>query len=166
LLDLPIFKTSPFSGRVIEFTAERGARSESMDWVLCKPGLEPKRGGDEDRMPVVEVGIGVGYLPWAFSRSSGGEWALLLEGRGKPGEEENGSNAGSRLGAGRFTPAVDGRSGWELIFLGEESIIVDIYLISGAECRRSFQRGLQRARRDRIHGWYWGIGSCDEDFEE
>jgi hypothetical protein len=56
---------SPFSGRVIEGTAERGARSETEDCVLCRPGLALIRGGgggEEERMPVVEVGIGVGYF--------------------------------------------------------------------------------------------------------
>ena len=48
-------------------------------------------------------------------------------GRGKAGEEEVGSNAGSSVGAGRFTPAVEGRLGWALILLGVESIMADIY---------------------------------------
>jgi hypothetical protein len=50
---------------------------------------------------VLEVGTGVGYLRNAF------EVACLFAGRGKPGEEESGSNAGSNDGAGRFTPATD-----------------------------------------------------------
>lgn len=73
-----------------------------------------------------------------------------MEGRGKPGEEENGSNAGSRLGAGRFTPAIDGRSGWELIFLGEESIIADRYLISGARLQMDFSTWVS-ARQTRLN---------------
>ena len=59
-------------------------------------------------MPVVELGFGVGYLEKAFSRSEGEDRACLLCGRGKPGEEENGSKAGSSVGAGRFTPPVEG----------------------------------------------------------
>ncbi len=50
-----------------------------------------------------------------------------MSGRGNPGEEESGSNAGSSVGAGRFTPAAEGRLGWALILLGEESIMADIY---------------------------------------
>jgi hypothetical protein len=50
-----------------------------------------------------------------------------LSGRGKPGEEESGSKAGSSVGAGRFTPADTGRLGWALILLGVESIMADIY---------------------------------------
>ncbi len=51
-------------------------------------------------MPVLEVGIGVGYLENAL-----GARACLFNGLGRPGEEEKGSNGGSRDGAGRFTPA-------------------------------------------------------------
>jgi hypothetical protein len=44
-------------------TVDSGARSESEDWVLCRPGLGMRTcGGDEERIPVVDVGIGVGYL--------------------------------------------------------------------------------------------------------
>jgi len=50
-----------------------------------------------------------------------------LCGRGKAGEEEVGSNAGNSVGAGRFTPAVEGRLCWALILLGVESIMADIY---------------------------------------
>lgn len=50
--------------------------------------------------------------------------ACLLAGRGRAGEEEKGSKAGSRVGAGRFTPAA-GRAGWEFILLGDESMIAD-----------------------------------------
>lgn len=80
-------------------------------------------------MPVVELGFGVGYLEKAFSRSEGEDRACLLLGRGKAGEEENGSKsmAGNSVGAGRFTPAVEGRLGWALILLGVESIMANIY---------------------------------------
>jgi hypothetical protein len=122
LLDLPIRKISPFSGIVIEGTAERGARSETEDCVRWRPGLVWIRGGEEDRIPVVEVGIGVGYLAYTASRSDGEERAFLV-GRGSPGEELNGSNAGKR----RFTPVFEGELGWALILLGDESIIADIY---------------------------------------
>lgn len=73
-------------------------------------------------MPVVEVGIGVGYLIEADPRPEGDPRALL-SGRGKAGEEDNGSNAGSSDGAGRLTPATGGKLRWEFILLGEESIM-------------------------------------------
>jgi hypothetical protein len=54
-------------------------------------------------MPVLDVGTGVGYLrilaPIDPAR------ACLLNGRGRPGEEDRGSKGGSSEGAGRFTPA-------------------------------------------------------------
>lgn len=54
-------------------------------------------------MPVLDVGTGVGYLrilaPMDPAR------ACLLNGRGRPGEEDRGSKGGSSEGAGRFTPA-------------------------------------------------------------
>lgn len=48
-------------------------------------------------MPVLEVGTGVGYRRWAPVPPT--FWRL--EGRGSPGEDE-GSNGGSREGAGRL----------------------------------------------------------------
>jgi len=118
---------SPFSGRLIEGTADRGARSETEDCVLCRPGLALIRRGEEDKIPVVEVGTGVGYFWKAASRSEGEDRACLFSGRGNPGEEDSGSNAGRSVGAGRFTPAVEGRLGWALILLGDESIMADMY---------------------------------------
>lgn len=69
-------------------------------------------------MPVLEVGTGVGYFTKALAV------ACLLDGRGKPGEEERSSNGGSRLGAGRFTPAAVGSAGSRPLLLedGEESM--------------------------------------------
>jgi hypothetical protein len=61
-------------------------------------------------------------LAYTASRSDGEERAFLV-GRGSPGEELNGSNAGKR----RFTPVFEGELGWALILLGDESIIADIY---------------------------------------
>lgn len=94
-----------------------------------RAGRTAGRGGEEEMIPVVEVGTGVGYLAYIESRSEGEKRACRFEGRGKPGEEEDsGSNAGSREGAGRFfVPAKDGNAGWELVLLGEESIMTDIY---------------------------------------
>jgi hypothetical protein len=71
--------------------------------------------------------MGVGYFWLAASRSEGEDRACLLKGRGRLGEEEKGSKAGSSEGAGRFTPAVDGRLGSAFSLLGEESIMTDMY---------------------------------------
>lgn len=44
-------------------TVDNGARSETEDCVRCRPGLgNCTCGGDEESIPVVDVGIGVGYL--------------------------------------------------------------------------------------------------------
>jgi len=70
-------------------------------------------------MPVLEVGIGVGYLRKAF------DVACRFIGRGNPGEEESGSKAGSKVGAGLLTPATDGSEGSAALLVeGEESIAV------------------------------------------
>jgi hypothetical protein len=120
-------RSSPLLGGLIEGTVESGARSETEDKVRCKRGLLSwYGGGEEERIPVVDVGIGVGYFRYAASCWGGGETACLFEGRGKPGEEEYGSKAGSRDGAGRFTPAVAGNEGCISVLLGEESILIDI----------------------------------------
>lgn len=67
---------------------------------------------------MLDVGAGVGYLRKAF------EVAWRFDGRGSPGDEESGSNAGSNEGADLFTPAVEGRVGSRaLVSLeGEESM--------------------------------------------
>jgi hypothetical protein len=54
--DRPMVRTSPFSVSSTDGTADSGARS---DVVLVKAG---RRRGELERMPVVDVGIGVGYL--------------------------------------------------------------------------------------------------------
>ena len=108
-------------------TVESGARSEREDWVRCKPSLGCATcGGDEERIPVVDVGIGVGYFRYAVFRCEGENTACLLEGRGKAGEEDSGSKAGSREGAGRLTPAVAGEDACRFILLGEESIMATV----------------------------------------
>lgn len=110
----------------IDGTAERGARSEREDCVRIKPGRVPAdRGGDDDRIPVLDDGIGVGYLRWAFPLA-GPPRACRLTGRGKPGEDDRGSNGGSSVGAGRLTPPMaDGPAGGSdsaAFFDGDESI--------------------------------------------
>lgn len=68
-------------------------------------------------MPVLEVGIGVGYFRNAL------EVACRFKGLGKPGEEERGSKGGSNDGADLLVPAVNGREGSRTLFAeGEESI--------------------------------------------
>lgn len=97
---------SPFSLSSIQGTERRGFRSEAVESDRCIVGRALTRpGGEDDMMPVLDVGTGVGYLVKAF-------WLLMpaaprgfLIRRGRPGEEERGSNAGRRDGAGRFTPA-------------------------------------------------------------
>jgi len=100
---------SPLSSSVMDGTAERGARSETVDCVRCVPGRrdDSSCGGEEGMIPVEDVGTGVGYFWLAAVCSIGETRAWRFTGRGRPGEEENGSNAGSNegAGAGRFTPA-------------------------------------------------------------
>lgn len=55
-----------------------------------------RREGDEVKMAVEEVGTGVGYVLVSSNVSR-----LLFSGRGKAGEDEKGSNAGSRPLVGR-----------------------------------------------------------------
>ena len=72
------------------------------------------RGGDDDRIWVDDVGRGVGYFdttPW-FSR------ATRFWGRGREGDELNGSKAGNR-DAGRFIPAIEA-----LLWRGDDDSIV------------------------------------------
>ncbi len=87
---------SPFSLSSREGTADRGARSDAVDCVRTKPDLV----GEEERMPVLEVGMGVGYLKKGAGPSRPSR-ATRFKGRGRPGEEE-GSKGGSKEGAGRF----------------------------------------------------------------
>jgi hypothetical protein len=96
LEDRPMDTVSPFSGSSTVGTAERGARSEA---ERTRAGR--CRSGELDMMPVLEVGTGVGYLvdpPLPVF------WRL--RGRGKPGDDERGSNGGSRDAAGRLLPVV------------------------------------------------------------
>ena len=81
-------------------------------------------------MPVVEVGIGVGYFvcPWFLV----GEQSRFA-GRGKPGDEESGSNAGRSEGADRLSVLLlnGGRAGSDgpiLSLEGLSSIIVTVFL--------------------------------------
>jgi hypothetical protein len=98
-------RVSPFSFSSMEGTAERGTRSDTVDWVRWSAGLEPTCGGLDERMPVLDVGAGVGYVTQALAV------ACRFVGRGRPGDDDRGSNGGNSEGAGRFTPAVEGRDG-------------------------------------------------------
>lgn len=86
---------SPFSLSSREGTADRGARSERVVCVRTRP-----RGGEDERIPVLEVGIGVGYLTKGIG-PSGPSRAPRFKCLGRPGDEE-GSKGGSKEGAGRF----------------------------------------------------------------
>lgn len=99
-----------------------------------------RRGGDELIIPVVEVGIGVGYLvyPAPLPPLFGEHWRFA--GRGKPGEDERGSKAGRRLGAGRLRDvlSIGGRVGREapmLSLLGLSSIIAACLVVVAALLR-------------------------------
>ena len=88
---------------------------------------------------MVDVGIGVGYFRYAASRSEGEDIACRFAGRGNPGEEDNGSKAGSNDGAGRFRPADDGKLGRVFILLGDESIMADIYQMLNCSRQKVFK---------------------------
>ena len=74
-------------------------------------------------MPVLDVGMGVGYFRKAL------DVACRFEGRGRPGDEDKGSssNGGSSDGAGRLMPATEGRVGSiplvNFVADGDESIL-------------------------------------------
>lgn len=70
---------------------------------------------------VVEDGIGVGYWRSLVPDFAGDAWGRRLIGRGRAGEEVKGSNAGSKVGAGRLTPAT-GETGKGTCWGGEEGI--------------------------------------------
>ena len=84
--------------------------------------MRTDRGGEEDGRRVEEVGIGVGYNCLPDVAGAGGDaWARRFVGRGRDGEEEKGSKAGSSDGAGRFMPATgEGGKGTRC---GEEVIL-------------------------------------------
>lgn len=86
-------RVSPCSESSTAGTSQRGVRSVV---VRC--------GGELERMPVLDVGTGVGYFKWARPVF----WRLA--GRGRPGDEERGSKGGRRDGAGRLVPAMEGET--------------------------------------------------------
>lgn len=103
---------SPLSSNWIVGTLERGTRSDSVETTLCRPGRVEVgcRGGDEESMPVEEVGIaGVGYLPFLSAALIEEAVATRFAGRGRKDEDGSDcSKGGSREGAGRFVPAIGG----------------------------------------------------------
>lgn len=104
-------RDSPLSGMHAMGSVPRGAR-----WLEVRTkGGRATRGGEEDRIPVEDVGTGVGYL-----RRASVPVFWRLTGRGRAGEEDNGSKAGSRDDAGLLVPArgEDGRG----ISLGSGSV--------------------------------------------
>lgn len=73
-------------------TVDKGARSDSVDKDRLTGGLTPAaRGGEELSICVDEVGTGVGYV-----RVSSKTSRVRFSGRGKAGDEDRGSNAGSK----------------------------------------------------------------------
>ena len=98
-----------------------GARSEVVENVRRIAGRRDcgNLGGEEDIIPVEEVGTGVGYLCFSLRNFNGeyffGEQRVgeLLRtrfaGLGSGGDDEYGSNAGRRVGIGadRLTPTID-----------------------------------------------------------
>lgn len=103
-----------------------------LDCGLGGAGRFPKRGGLEERMPVLDVGAGVGYLKKADAV------ACRFDGLGRPGDEERGSNAGSKEGAGRFTPWRVGSEGSRVLVRaeGEESIVRVVLILVGSRLDR------------------------------
>jgi hypothetical protein len=108
--------TSPFSGSSTVGRADKGSRSDAAVDVRTKGG---RRTGELDRIPVLEVGMGVGYLRRALRLPLPLPLPVFwrFSGRGRPGDDESGSNAGSREGADRFCPAAGGEEGIELLSL-------------------------------------------------
>lgn len=111
--------------------------------MRCSPGLEDwARGGDEDKMPVLDVGIGVGYFENAL-----GARACLLAALGRPGDDESGSKGGSNEGAGRFTPAT--RDGEEVDAggsIGSSAVDASMFLTGEDDM---VERGLGMQRHNR-----------------
>lgn len=108
---------SPLLSNSIEGTADRGARSEKED-----TGREGRVlgscGGDDDGIYVGEVAISdFGQLPLSLSNE---ETRERFVGRGKDGDDDEGSNAGNSDGAERFVPTIEEAGNFTL--LGEEFI--------------------------------------------
>lgn len=131
---------SPCSESSIEGTVDNGARSETAEKVLVEPGRRVRigGGGEEEGMSVEEVGTGVGYERSLLADFACGDaWGRRFMGRGSVGEEEKGSNAGSRDGAGRLVPTA-GEMGTGA-GLGEEGILLHMWrLIQERERRRHY----------------------------
>lgn len=108
------------------------------EWARIKPGRRVRStcGGEEEGIIVVEEGIGVGYWRSLLPNFAGDAWGRRFIGRGRAGEEDKGSNAGSRVGAGRLTPATGetgkgtccGEEGISLVFMhereGDEALVI------------------------------------------
>lgn len=115
-------------------TVLSGARSDVVENVLFIGRRDCVRwGGGDERIPVEDVGTGVGYLCLALRNvvgddlvgesSLGDSRATRLTARGSGGEEEYGSKAGSNdgTGAGRLTPTMEGTG--TALLRGEGSIV-------------------------------------------
>lgn len=108
---------SPLLSNSIEDTADRGARSEKED--MGREGrVLGSCGGDDDGIYVEEVAASdLGKLPLSFSNEDTRE---RFVGRGRDGDDDDGSNAGNSDGAGRFVPTTEEPGNFTL--LGEELI--------------------------------------------
>ena len=131
LLDRPTSNGSPLAGRSRRGTSWSTVLVDNWDILLCNPD-RGRAGGDDGRMPVEDVGTGVGYCLTSSRRSSN----LRLVGRGRPGEEERGSNAGSS----------DGRRGAELGASVDCTAALPCTLESVMVCSRSGSGGELDAR--------------------
>lgn len=108
---------SPLLSNSIEGTADRGARSEKEDTGRDGRVLG-SCGGDDDGIYVEEVAISdFEKLPLS---SSNEETRERFVGRGKDGDDDEGSNAGNSDGAERFMPTIEEPGNFTL--LGEEFI--------------------------------------------
>lgn len=108
---------SPLLSNSIERTADRGALSEKED--MSREGrMLGSCGGDDDGIYVEEVARSdLGKLSLSLSNE---ETRERFVGRGKDGDDDNGSNAGNSDGAGRFVPTIEEPGNFTL--LGEEFI--------------------------------------------
>ena len=81
-------------------------------------------------MPVLDVGTGVGYL---CAPELPVFWRLM--GRGRPGDEDSGSNGGSRAGAARLVPEdalADGSDSDDEVSDVEPIVLEEPVLVSGS----------------------------------
>lgn len=116
-----------------------------MEEILSRLGLElTTRAGEEVNIAVEEVGTGVGYVAWS-SRTS----RVRFRGRGSAGEDDSGSNAGSREVVGRFEREEGEASVFERVVEGDMSCCHRPQLprsaIAGVQLKARPRRGMARS---------------------